>query len=74
MTNKPQYLYFQYALDGASDAGVGRVQRGHMRRMRAAGQPRLVPRLPLVGRSLQCRDALCLQTIVPRASFHEYNP
>lgn len=64
--------FLQHAADGAPDAGVGRVQRGHLRRVRAAGEPRLVPRLPLLRRRLHRRDALRLQAALPRTSLYEH--
>lgn len=67
-------IFCQYAVDGTADAGVGRVQRGHLRRVRAPGQPRLVPRLPLLRRRILGRNALRLQTALPRTSLHEYCP
>ena len=62
----------QHAPDGAADAGVGRVQRGHLRRVRAAGGARLVPRLPLRRRRVRRRHALRLQAAVPGAGRHEH--
>lgn len=62
----------QHAADGAADAGVGRVQRTHLRRVRAPRQPRVVPRLPLLRRRLQRRHALRVQAAVPGAHVYEY--
>lgn len=66
--------FVQYVADGAPDACFGRVQRGHLRRVRTPGVTRVVPRLPLVRRRVQCRYALRLQTTVPGTGFHEHRP
>lgn len=63
---------WQHVTDGAADARVGRVQRGHLRRVRAAGEPRLVPRLPLLRRRGRRRDALRVQAALPGAGFDEH--
>lgn len=66
------FPWWQHAADRAADAGVGRVQRGHLRRVRAPGEPRVVPRVPLLGRRLRRRDALRLQAALPGARLHEH--
>lgn len=63
---------WQHVTHGAADARVGCVQRGHLRRVRAAGEPRLVPRLPLLRRRGRRRDALRVQAALPGAGFDEH--
>lgn len=67
-----EYFVWQHVTDGAADARVGRVRRGHLRRVRAAGEPRLVPRLPLLRRRGRRRDALRVQAALPGAGVDEH--
>lgn len=68
------FTILQHVTDGATDARIGRVQCGHLRRVWPAREPRLVPRMPLLRRRLHGRDALRLQVALPRAGFYEYCP
>lgn len=66
------YFVCQHVTNGTADARVGCVQRGHLRRVRASGGPRLVPRLPLLRRRGRRRDALRVQAALPGAGFDEH--